>query len=127
MARITGPGTVPLYVQAGKKTPGAISISSSVATSVYSRTRPGLCGQRARRVEQRVEVVRTADRGRALTDHRSVPRRRVAGMRGSGAMRGVVVPAASASPPRMSCDPDRHGRERRRRAEEPPSGEFRHA
>ena len=44
MARITGPGTVPLYVQAGKKTPGAISSSSSRATSVYSRTRPGLCG-----------------------------------------------------------------------------------
>ena len=41
VARITGPGIVPLYVQAGKKTPGAISISSSVATSVYSRTRPG--------------------------------------------------------------------------------------
>ena len=34
VARITGPGTVRLYVQAGKKTPGAISISSSVATSV---------------------------------------------------------------------------------------------
>ena len=34
VARITGPGIVPLYVQAGKKTPGAISSSSSVATSV---------------------------------------------------------------------------------------------
>ena len=34
VARITGPGTVPLYVHAGKNTPGAISISSSVATSV---------------------------------------------------------------------------------------------
>ena len=44
VARITGPGTVPLYVHAGKKTPGAISISSSVATRVYARTRPGSCG-----------------------------------------------------------------------------------
>ena len=44
VARITGPGTVPLYVHAGKKTPGAISISLSIAVSVYSRTRPGRCG-----------------------------------------------------------------------------------
>ena len=44
VARITGPGTVPLYVQAGKKTPGAISISRSIARSEYSRTRPGSCG-----------------------------------------------------------------------------------
>ena len=44
VARITGPGTVPLYVQAGKKTPGATSISRSTAVSVYSRTRPGSYG-----------------------------------------------------------------------------------
>ena len=44
VARITGPGTVPLYVQAGKKTPGAISISLSTAVSVYGRTRPGWYG-----------------------------------------------------------------------------------
>ncbi len=41
VARITGPGTVPLYVQAGKNTPGAISSSLSTAVSVYGRTRPG--------------------------------------------------------------------------------------
>jgi hypothetical protein len=33
VARMTGPGTVPLYVHAGKKTPGAISISLSIASS----------------------------------------------------------------------------------------------
>ena len=44
MARITGPGTVPLYVQAAKKTPGATSIVLSTAVRVYSRTRPGACG-----------------------------------------------------------------------------------
>ena len=44
VARSTGPGTVPLYVQAGKKTPGATSISRSTAVSVYSRTRPGSAG-----------------------------------------------------------------------------------
>ena len=44
VARSTGPGTVPLYVQAGKNTPGATSISLSVAVSVYSRTRPGEYG-----------------------------------------------------------------------------------
>ena len=44
VARMTGPGTVPLYVQAGKKTPGATSISLSIAVSVYSRTRPGSYG-----------------------------------------------------------------------------------
>ena len=64
VARMTGPGTVPLYVQAGKKTPGAISISRSIARIVYSRTRPGWYGQRRRRIEQRVEVVRAADGGR---------------------------------------------------------------
>ena len=47
VARIIGPGTVPLYVQAGKKTPGAISISRSMARSVYSRTRPGSYGSAA--------------------------------------------------------------------------------
>ena len=44
VARSTGPGIVPLYVQAGKKTPGAISTSRSTAVSVYSRTRPGFAG-----------------------------------------------------------------------------------
>ena len=44
VARITGPGAVPLYVHAGKKTPGATSSSVSVAVSVYSRTRPGSYG-----------------------------------------------------------------------------------
>ena len=44
VARITGPGTVPLYVQAAKKTPGATSICRSTAVSVYSRTRPGSYG-----------------------------------------------------------------------------------
>ena len=44
VARSTGPGTVPLYVHAGKNTPGATSISRSVAVSVYSRTRPGEYG-----------------------------------------------------------------------------------
>ena len=44
VARITGPGAVPLYVHAGKCTPCATSMSTSRATSVYSRTRPGLCG-----------------------------------------------------------------------------------
>jgi hypothetical protein len=44
VARITGPGTVALYVQAEKKTPLATSIWRSTAASVYSRTRPGLCG-----------------------------------------------------------------------------------
>ena len=41
VARITGPGAVPLYIHAGKKTPGATSSSVSVAVSVYSRRRPG--------------------------------------------------------------------------------------
>ena len=44
MARITGPGTVPLYVHASKKTPCATSIVLSTAVRVYSRTRPGACG-----------------------------------------------------------------------------------
>ena len=50
VALITGPGAVPLYVQAGKKTPGATSRSVSPAVSMYSRTRPGSEGQRRRRV-----------------------------------------------------------------------------
>ena len=45
VARMTGPGTVPLYVHAGKKTPGATSMSLSIARSEYSRTRPGSCGR----------------------------------------------------------------------------------
>ena len=44
VARITGPGTVPLYVQAVKNTPLATSISRSTAVTSYSRTRPGSCG-----------------------------------------------------------------------------------
>ena len=41
VARMIGPGTVPLYVQASKKTPGATSIFWSTAVRWYSRTRPG--------------------------------------------------------------------------------------
>jgi hypothetical protein len=67
---MTGPGTVPLYVQAGKKTPGAISRSRSIARIRYSRTRPGWCG---RRVEQLVEERRPPDRGSGLADHRRMP------------------------------------------------------
>ena len=46
MARITGPGTVPLYVHASKKTPCATSIVLSIAVRVYSRTRPGAVRKR---------------------------------------------------------------------------------
>ena len=78
VARITGPGTVPLYVQAGKKTPGAISISRSNARIAYSRTRPGWYGSARRRVQEVVEVVGAADGGRLTADHRRVPHLRVA-------------------------------------------------
>src|SRR5215211_1805115 len=47
VARITGPGTLPLYVHAAKVTPWATSTSRSSATSSYSRTRPGSCGSAA--------------------------------------------------------------------------------
>ena len=54
VARITGPGAVPLYVHAGKMMPGAISMSLSSAVSVYSAhaTRP--VGSGGRRVEEGV-------------------------------------------------------------------------
>ena len=87
-----------------------------------------LVGQRARRVEQRVEVVRAADRGRALADHRRVPRggrRRHARQPCDGPCgRG---PPLRASPPRREREPERRGRQGRRRAQEPPPREFRHA
>ena len=47
VARMTGPGTVPLYVHAEKVTPWAISISRSTAARSYRRTRPGECGAQA--------------------------------------------------------------------------------
>ena len=47
VARMTGPGAVPLYVHAGYVTPWATWMSTSRATSVYSRGRPGLCGRAA--------------------------------------------------------------------------------
>ncbi len=48
VARMTGPGAVPLYVHAGKKMPGAISSSVSTATSSYLRTLPGRYGRAGR-------------------------------------------------------------------------------
>jgi hypothetical protein len=113
-----GPGTVPLYVQAGKKTPGAISSSSS-ARRACTRARAGLCGSARRRVEQRVEVVRAADGGRALADHRRVAASRAA-PRAEECARCAAwsCPAASASPPSASFDAERRRSERRRRAEQ---------
>ena len=75
VARITGPGAVPLYVQAGKKMPGAISRSLSSAIERVLAHAAGLCGTRGRRIEERVEIVRAADRGHLGPDHRRVARR----------------------------------------------------
>ena len=76
VARINGPGTVPLYVQAGKKTPGR---SRSPCRSPAACTR---ALGRARRAEpeagcERVDAPWAADSGNLGADHGGVTRRRV--------------------------------------------------
>ena len=130
VARMTGPGTVPLYVQAGKKIPGAISTSLSMPVSVYSRTRPGLYGQRAGRVEELVEVVRAADRGRPGPIIAACPidsalrpdevRRVVAGVD----VRRLAARAGLRRSLEGELAHERRGRDRRGRGKEPTTGEI---
>ena len=77
VARITGPGTVPLYVQAGKKTPGAISISLVERAHLVLAHAPRLVRESRGWIQERVEVVRPADRRRGAADHRRMPHRRM--------------------------------------------------
>ena len=72
VARITGPGTVPLYVQAGKKTPGAISMLAVDRAHRVLAHAARLVRQRLGRIEQLVQVVRPADGRRLPADHRRV-------------------------------------------------------
>ena len=82
---------------------------------------------RGRRVEQRIEVVRTTYRGRAVADHGGVPHRRTALVRRGAAMRCVVMPPGLRLVVEDELQAERRRRERRRRTEKPPPGEFRHA
>ena len=78
VARITGPGIVPLYVQAGIEDAGRdLDLPVERAHRVLAHA-AGLVRERGRRVQQLVEVGGAADRGRLSADHRRVPHRRVA-------------------------------------------------
>ena len=88
---------------------------------------PRPVGKRGRRIQQGIEVVRAADGGRALADHGRVPGRRSTCVGGRGAMRGVVVPGGFGLTAQGKLQPERRRGKRRRRAQQPPSREFRHA
>ena len=64
-----------------------------------------LVGKHGRGIEEGVEVVRAADGGRALADHRRVPGCRPTRVGGGCAMRGVVVAGGFAWPPSTSFAP----------------------
>ena len=88
---MTGPGAVPLYVQAGKVTPFATSISLSTASKSYSRTRPGLCGRAFGGTSSASICASALDRGRRLADH------------GRVALSGVGVVVAEVGRARDGC------------------------
>ena len=78
VARITGPGIVPLYVQAGIEDAGRdLDLPVDRAHRVLAHA-ARLVRERGRRVQQLVEVGGAADRRRLTADHRRVAHRRVA-------------------------------------------------
>ena len=127
MARITGPGTVPLY---GPRRKEDARGDLEILVCRDERVAPhpaGLVGQRGRRVEQRVEVVRAADGGRPLADHCGVARDRIAGVRRCRAVGRMIVGGRAGIAAACQREPEWGGSQGCRRAQEPPPREFRHA